>query len=217
MNPHLYAVITGDIRKSTQLQPTDLARLPAVLKKIFGDYNLVLNKNDQHLRYSIFRGDSFQLLLDPYYALEASLFIRAGLRIAYPATVARAVDCRLAIAIDTIENLSENITESSGEAFTRSGRLLETMKKSVMMAIETPSPAMTGELNTELALCDEIVKNWTSAQASIIPGLLNNRLQVSLAMEKGISQAAIAKKTQKAGWPAIELLLIRYRFLCEST
>lgn len=210
MDLPLYAVITGDIRKSTGLAAADLVRLPDVLKEIFNELNRLLQKKGQWVKYSIFRGDSFQLLLNPSFALHAALFVRAGLRAAYPSTLASAVDCRLGIAINSIENLHDNITESTGEAFTQSGRLLESLKKSFLMAIQTPIPSITSELNTELALCDELVKRWTSSQARLVPFLLSDDLQTSIAQQTGISQAAVAKKIQIMGWQAIELLLMRY-------
>jgi hypothetical protein len=216
MNQPLYAVITGDIKKSTRLPAADLVRLPSVLKEIFNALGKTPEPKGRLLRYSIFRGDSFQLVIEPESVLEAMLFIRAGLRAAYPGSVAKAVDCRLAAAIGHIENLTDNITESTGEAFTLSGRLMEDIKKSFLMAIITPDPSATSELNTELALCDKLMSRWTYSQALLLPKLLNGEMQTSIADESGISQAAVAKKTQAMGWQAIEMLLQRYLHLCQQ-
>jgi len=215
MNPHQYAVLTGDVRKSTHLPATDLARLPSVLKEIFGNLSQLLAKKNQEVKYSIFRGDSFQLVLEPSSALSAALFIRAGLRATYPTTVSNAVDCRLAIGLGSIENMSDNITESTGEAFTQSGRLLEQIKKPSLMAITTSDADVTRELSTEFALCDELIRRWTHSQAVLVPGLLNGETQVSIADVAGISQAAVARKIQSMGWLAIEQLLNRYDELCK--
>ncbi|NTW23065.1 MAG: hypothetical protein HGA37_00070 [Lentimicrobium sp.] len=217
MNQPLYAVITGDIKKSTRLPAADLARLPSVLKNIFNQFGKMPEPKGKLLRHSIFRGDSFQLVLEPESALEAMLFIRAGLRAAYPGTVAKAVDCRLAAAIGSIDNLTDNITESTGEAFTLSGHLMEDMKKTFLMAIITPNPAATSELNTELALCDRIITRWTYAQAQLLPKLLNAEVQAKIADDLGISQAAVAKMLQVMGWQAIEMLLLRYQHLCQNS
>lgn len=217
MNQPLYAVITGDIKNSTRLPAADMARLPSVLKNIFNEFGKTPEPKGRLIRYSIFRGDSFQLVLEPESALEAMLFIRAGLRAAYPGTVAKAVDCRLAAAIGPIQNLTENITESTGEAFTLSGHLLEDMKKTFLMAITTPNPDSTIELNTELALCDKIITRWTHIQAQLIPKLLNAEVQAKIADDLNISQAAVAKKIQTMGWLAIEMLLIRYQHLCQNS
>ncbi|MBK6345235.1 MAG: hypothetical protein IPF68_04750 [Bacteroidales bacterium] len=216
MSQSLYAVITGDIRNSTRLSTDDLIRLPVVLKNIFSELNLFLSKRKQWLKYSIFRGDSFQLVASPAAALEVVLYVRAGLRSAYPKAVTSAVDCRMAIALGPVSHLSENITESSGEAFNRSGLLLERMGKSAFLAADTPIPSMTAELNTELALCTELVGRWTHSQAILVPMLLNAETQTSIAGSTGISQAAVAKKIHIMGWPAIEQLLSRYRFLYED-
>lgn len=216
MDHPLYAVITGDIRKSTRLPAADLVRLPDVLRKIFTELNLCEEKKGNWVKYSIFRGDSFQLLLRPESALKSALYIRAGLRSAYPTTLASAVDCRMAIAIDTIENLSENITESTGNAFTLSGRLLENIGKHTLMAIHTSDKAINDELNTELALCDEIVKRWTHSQALLVPGLINENTQTLLAESFDISQSAVALKVQKLGWQAISTFLTRFESLCNQ-
>jgi len=210
----LYAVITGDVRNSTRLPVADLIRLPSVLKEIFNTLNLFLEKKGQWLKYSIFRGDSFQLVIEPASAFETVLFVRAGLRSAFPATVARAVDCRLAVAIGTVENMSDNITESTGEAFIQSGRLLDELKKSFLMAIYTPNPSITSELNTELALCDELIRRWTHSQALLVPKLLNADAQSFIADKTGISQSAVAKKLQSMGWLSIAQLSDRYQNLC---
>ncbi len=216
MNQPLYAVITGDIKKSTRLPAADLVRLPSVLKEIFNAFGKTPKPKGRLLKYSIFRGDSFQLVIEPESVLEAMLFIRAGLRAAYPGSVAKAVDCRLAAAIGHIENLTDNITESTGEAFTLSGRLMEDIKKSFLMAIITPYPSATSELNTELALCDKLMSRWTYSQALLLPKILNGEMQTSIADESGISQAAVAKKIQAMGWQAIEMLLQRYLHLCQQ-
>lgn len=216
MNQPLYAVITGDIKKSTRLPAADLVRLPSVLKEIFNAFGKTPEPKGRLLKYSIFRGDSFQLVIEPESVLEAMLFVRAGLRAAYPGSVAKAVDCRLAAAIGSIENLTDNITESTGEAFTLSGRLMEDIKKSFLMAIITPDPSATSELNTELALCDKLMSRWTYSQALLLPKLLNGEMQTSIADESGISQAAVAKKIQAMGWQAIEMLLQRYLHLCQQ-
>lgn len=216
MEQPLYAVITGDIRKSSRLPDRDLARLPRVLKDIFSGLQAFLPEHQPEIRFSVFRGDSFQLVLDPASALEAAIVIRAGLRSAYPSTVSEAVDCRLAIAIGCIEHLSENITESSGEAFTSSGRLLDELKKSVYWAVSTPVAEITRELNLELALADELVKRWTHSQASLVPQLLNDKRQTSIAVFAGISQAAIAKKLRAMSWYPLALLMDRYRELCKQ-
>ncbi|KAF0199039.1 MAG: hypothetical protein FD166_664 [Bacteroidetes bacterium] len=216
MSQMLYAVITGDIKNSTRLSSDELIRLPGVLKGIFSELNLFLEKKEQWLKYSIFRGDSFQLVTSPPVALEVVLFVRAGLRSAYPKAIAASVDCRLAIALGTVGHLSDNITESSGEAFNLSGLLLERMGKSVFMAAETQLPELNAELNTELALCNELVVRWTYSQATLIPKLLNAETQTVIAGEAGISQAAVAKKLQIMGWLAVEQLLLRYRILCNQ-
>jgi len=216
MSHKLYAVITGDIRNSTRLSSDELIRLPGVLKGIFSELNHFLEKKGQWLKYSIFRGDSFQLVTSPAAAIEVVLFVRAGLRTAYPKAIAASVDCRLAIALGTIGHLSDNITESSGEAFNLSGLLLERMGKSVFMAAETTLPEINAELNTELALCNELVVRWTFSQATLIPKLLNAETQTVIAGEAGISQAAVAKKLQIMGWQAVEQLLSRFRTLCNQ-
>lgn len=216
MSQMLYAVITGDIKNSTRLSSDELIRLPGVLKGIFNELNLFLEKKEQWLKYSIFRGDSFQLVTSPPAALEVVLFVRAGLRSSYPKAIAASVDCRLAIALGTVGHLSDNITESSGEAFNLSGLLLERMGKSVFMAAETQLPELNAELNTELALCNELVVRWTYSQATLIPKLLNAETQTVIAGEAGISQAAVAKKLQTMGWLAVEQLLLRYRILCNQ-
>ncbi|MBL7905010.1 MAG: hypothetical protein JNL22_08300 [Bacteroidales bacterium] len=210
----VYAVLTGDIRNSTRMPETDQARLPQALKLIFSNLSDQLRNKGSQLESSIFRGDSFQLVTDPIAAIDVALGIRAGLRAAFPAKAGTAIDCRIAIGIGTVRNMRENITESSGEAFLVSGRLLENMGKTFLMRIETPHTEATQQLNILLALCDVIVKRWTYRQALLVPDLINDATQTGIAATSGTSQAAVASKINAMGWQAISQFRAHYTEIC---
>lgn len=215
MTEPVYAVLTGDIRNSTRMPENEQARLPQVLRAIFSNLKDLLGRKGCRLESSIFRGDSFQLVTDPVAALDVTLGIRAGLRAAFPAKAGAAIDCRIAIGIGTVSNMRENITESSGEAFFISGRLLEQMGKTFLMRIGTPVAETTQQLNIPLALCDVIVKRWTHRQALLVPDLINDVTQTGIAATSGTSQAAVASKINAMGWQAIMQFRAHYVETCK--
>ena len=215
MTEPVYAVLTGDIKNSTRMAENDQDRLPDVLRAIFSNLKDLLGQKGCRLESSIFRGDSFQLVTDPVAALDVTLGIRAGLRAAFPAKAGDAIDCRIAIGIGTVRNMSENITESSGEAFLSSGRLLEQMGRTFLMRFETPVQEATQQLNIPLALCDVIVKRWTHRQALLVPDLISETTQTGIAAASGTSQAAVASKINAMGWQAITQFRAHYVETCK--
>jgi DNA-binding MurR/RpiR family transcriptional regulator len=69
---------------------------------------------------------------------------------------------------------------------------------------------MDKELNTSLSLADEIIRKWTSSQASLISFLLSGLTQQEIALETGSTQPTILRKVKSLGWQGISDLLIRY-------
>jgi|GEM_PF-433723 len=213
MSNTLYAVITGDIYKSSRMKNNQMNRLAGEIKRILAEISDFAGQRQAMVKYSVFRGDSFQIITQPEWAFTVIVYLRAGLRTAFPSTLASATDCRIALAIGPVQHFSENITESIGEAFTVSGRLLETMHKSGFLEAQTPLPEITHELNTEFALCNEIIRRWTTSQSQLVPMLLRNETQVNIAESLGVSQASIAQKIQAMGWYPTEILMVRYQQL----
>ncbi len=203
----LYAVITGDIVASSKFPETVRFNLHNVmeeggqmLRRIFPlavPWNL-----------EIFRGDSWQVVVsDPSLSLRIALFYRAFLR----AHVEKfKVESRLAIAVGTIDFIPGNkISAGDGQAFQKSGHLLEKMPKLRRMTF-----AIAGRENTDIHLAlevvvlllDALVKRWSARQAQAVADVLQGWTQEKIAnnfMPKPISQQAVAQHLERAEWPAI--------------
>lgn len=208
----LYAVITGDIVASSKFPETVRFKLHNVmvdggeaLRQIFPlavPWNL-----------EIFRGDSWQLVVsDPSLSLRIALFYRAFLR-AHLANYN--VDSRLAIAIGTIDFIPSNrISAGDGQAFQKSGRLLEKMPKNNRMTF-----GIAGRENTDIHLAleivvlflDTLIMRWTARQAQAVADILQGWTQEKIAANfqpKPISQQAVAQHLERAEWSAIAKGLI---------
>ncbi len=117
----LYGVVTGDVVASSKLSPPDRERLFAVMKEASRELRQWLGEA-MPLEVDIYGGDSWQILLaTPGKALAAALFFRAYLR-AHPPHC----DSRFAVAIGPIDFVpGKNVSEGDGDAFRRSGQMLE--------------------------------------------------------------------------------------------
>lgn len=204
MENRLYAVLTGDIVKSSRMSPADLKRLPGVLTAIFKSIDKLCNPKDFATQFSIYRGDGFQVICEPACALKAWLLIRAGLRAAYPAPLSKSVDARIGIAIGKVNHLAKNITESSGEAFLLSGRLLEDLKLSRLTGFASENKQTNREWNVSFMLADDIVRRWTTSQCVMLPFLLQPMNQAEIAEATLTRQPTITAKINAMGWSAIE-------------
>lgn len=204
MENRLYAVLTGDIVKSSRMSPTDLKRLPRVLTSIFKSIDKLCKPEDFATQFSIFRGDSFQVICEPASVLKAWLLIRAGLRAAYPAPLSKSVDARIGIAIGKVNHLAKNITESSGEAFLLSGRLLDELKTTRLTGFVTENKHTNREWNVNFMLADDIIRRWTTPQCEILPFLLQPMNQAEIAEATQTQQPTVTAKINAMGWSAIE-------------
>lgn len=210
MSNPMYAVITGDIIRSSKLSTAELARLPEVFTSIVHQVDIICKQPENTTKYSIFRGDSFQLLTLPANALKTLVLIKAELRKTYPKTIARAVDARMAIALGTVDHNAPNITESAGEAFTLSGQLLDTIPYNRQTMFRYKGGEIDREINTALSLADEITGKWTTSQASLVLYLLSGLTQKEIAAQTQNSQPTIRQKIKAMGWSGINNFLIRY-------
>ena len=210
MENRLYAVLTGDIVKSSRMSPADLKRLPGVLTSIFQSIDPICKPADFATQFSIFRGDSFQVICEPACAIKAWLLIRAGLRTAYPAPLSKSVDSRIGIAIGKVNNLSQNITESSGEAFLLSGRLLEELKTTRLTGFASENKHTNREWNVSFMLTDDIIRRWTTTQCLMLPFLLQPMNQAEIAEATQTRQPTVTAKINAMGWIAIEQWMLYF-------
>ena len=109
-------VITADIINSTKIDITHRDLLLKTLQHITDDL-----KRKFTLQIEIYRGDSFQVLIDDaIHGMLCAVLIRAGLM--YLAPEKEKWDARLSLGIGNVQYENKHITMSDGDAFRLSGR-----------------------------------------------------------------------------------------------
>ena len=189
----MISIITGDIINSKKSSP----------KKWLGALKSILNNyGNAPLAWEIYRGDSFQLEVNPKQALEACILIKATIK------QFDNIDVRLAIGIGEKEYHSENITESNGSAFVNSGECFEALKKTTL-AIKSPFEAFDTQINIMLELAQLTINNWTSTTATLVKTTLEhpelNQKQIAKTLEK--TQGNISQGLKRAGFDEVFKLL----------
>ena len=152
----LAAVITGDIVASQKVDKTKYVEILRRLKDLFDE----LSERYQ-LRFDIFRGDEFQLVLPhPAHALRVATLIRLTL-------LAEQIDVRQSIAVGPIDQLRDNVKSSTGDAFVRSGHQLEEMK-SELFRFSSSQPELERHLSVTILLFDAHLTSLTKTEALVL-------------------------------------------------
>lgn len=210
----LYAVITGDIVNSSQIDTKQRNLLLEVLKQSFELVEKLLGKNGMGSSFSIYRGDSFQgVLAVPEYALLATLIIRVNLRQSFAASLKQLWDARMGVGIGEIEFFSKKGAEGDGIAYRRSGPVLDEMKGESRLQFRTPWEEADHELEVACALMDVVISKWSASQAEAILLQIEGLTQQNIADKLQITQAAVNYRLRSAGWFAIDQFLKHYKML----
>ena len=156
-----------------------------------------------------FQGDAWQLLLaDPGMALRAVIFLRAALRSRYD------TDTRIAIGIGGVDHVSSRrVSLSSGEAFRRSGRALDTMRPLNQLSIDAGSGNPFSPLLPAVGiLCDALVCQWTGRQAELVRLASDPSAptQEDIAARLGITRQSVSRNLGGAGWTALRTAIDRF-------
>jgi len=195
----MIGVITGDIINSEKFHQPELwlERLKAVLQP--------LGSSPKY--WEIRRGDSFQAeIAMAEDALKTAIAIKAAIkRLA-------GLDVRMAIGIGTKSYDAPAIGEANGDAFMRSGRLFDNLRKTTL-AIASPWPEIDDMLNLCLELALLTMDRWTPNSAEITALALANpgKTQAVLANLIGISQGRVSERQQRAGYEEIMKLEAYFR------
>ena len=202
-NTSFMGVLTGDIVRSSSLDNDRRKKLFDSLLEL----SILLEdnySNDIVEKLSKFRGDSWQLLIkNPGKCLEISLFIRTYIRYKFKT---EKLDSRIGIAIGSVDYIpKQNISEGFGAAYTISGELLDSLKKTRMsIRIESGlenkySPFLTSLTNAT----DAIITSWTAAQCQVVFWSLQKMTQTQISerwQPAPIAQSSVAKHLKAAQW-----------------
>lgn len=204
-----YAVLTGDVVKSSKLTAAQLESVrECVLAAV--DQARGWRRGIVKGKAEFYRGDAWQVLLaDISHALRVALLIRASV-------IAQGIaDTRVSIGLGTVENLSRTrVSLSTGEAFVLSGHALDDLSGTTRLTIAASRHPVAPWLRTAALLCDALVNQWTARQAEIVALILESREitheKIASRMTPPVSQQAVSKALTGAGWPAVEDLLITF-------
>lgn len=204
----IYAVLTGDLIKSSKLSANEFHSVKECLRKAAGKLNKLPKNNPGKVtkgKIDFYRGDGWQLLLtEPKYALRSCLFLRAYLKAHSNA------DTRISVGVGEISNLNvTNISQSTGKAFELSGTALDELKARKRMTIAFPY-YMKGKYDSLISvfeLSDAIAQRWTSRQAEAMSLALSGYKQYEIT--KKLNSKAVGKTLRTSGWYAVESVLER--------
>jgi hypothetical protein len=186
----MICIITGDIVGSRKIKDSWLLSLKTALKIV----------SDQNNKWEIYRGDSFQVEVEPENAIRAAAYLKASIRVNKPA------DVRMGIGIGAIKNKRKKLSESSGDAFVNSGAAFDSLKQAkVNLAIKTDSADFDEEINVLIKLSLISMDSWGVVAAEMVKLALenNNLLQSELAAISGRTQSSVSEALKRAHYTEI--------------
>lgn len=211
------AIVTADVINSTKLSYDGEELVIKAVYDTFGQ-DSTLRTNIEESSFTISRGDSIQIELEEVSkALKTALLLKTAINkitLIGENKTRPSIDVRIAIGIGEVGARRTNVNESTGEAYTNSGRTLDSMKKTKRtLAIKTNNKKLDSELETEFKLLEVIMSGWkiTSAEALYWTLLGLNEVEISEKLE--VTQSAINQRKKTAGWGGIEPLLKRFEEL----
>lgn len=203
-------VITADIVGSTQIKEDERGALPKLINQLSEEITAIAP-----LRVEIFRGDSFQVLVEEAEkAPLVAILFRAGLKKSGLLADDRPIDARLSVGIGAVSYLDEKISQSDGEAFVLSGRGFDALEDKQRLKVQTFSSVLNEELKVETAFVDDIVTNWTNLHSeTLYEALLTNASQGEMAQKTKTSQQNISKRLEAAKAKLVRMYLDRVETL----
>lgn len=221
------AVITGDIIRSMRMSNDDRLGLMRDISKELKKWN-----KDFGMRSEIYRGDSFQCLLNkPASALRVALLIKTSIRSMSPgfsfvlqnknnpthvnriSTPFWIFDARIAISIGTVDLPTNQLATSSGEAFELSGKLLDRMKEGKQSIAIATNDEFNAEFETESILLDAIISKTSPMQCKVIELKLLGFNEIEIGKRLKIVQPAVNQRSRSGNWNAIETIVERFEYI----
>lgn len=181
----MICIITGDIIGSRKIKDSWLVSLKSALKVISGQNN----------KWEIYRGDSFQLEVEPENAIKTAAYLKACIRLNKPA------DVRMGIGIGAVKSNRKKLSESSGDAFVNSGAAFDSLKQAkVNLAIKTEFPEFDEEINVLIKLALIPMDSWGLVAAEMVKLAMENGnlLQSELATISGRTQPSVSEALKRA-------------------
>jgi hypothetical protein len=214
------AVITADIVDYSKLSSEEEDLVINTIYEIFEDGSNI-RTNVGESSFLITRGDNIQIeLFKAEEALKAALLLKSAINKIAINKLNKTkpnIDVRMAIGVGEISSKRKNVNESTGDAYTYSGRTLDSMKKQKRtVAIKTYDYTLNAELETEFKLLEIILSGWTVNSAEVIYWTLLGLNEKEIGAKLKKTQSAINQRKKTAGWNGIEPLLKRFEELMKK-
>ena len=218
----LQAVTTGDIVGSTDLPDQIRRNLPQTLREVYEELRRDFPDALSH-DLAISSGDSWQILMtEPTCSLACTLRFWALLH-------ARDITTRMALAIDTVDFISEHgLNESDGPVFRTSGRALTDLHDdqsfTLLLPDRVPTPARLATAGFA-ELVDLLLAEWTGPQSRAIAGILRTYgtaeevTQARIAEEwhpEPVTRQTVNRHLQRAHWERLERTIDRFVRLTDT-
>ena len=194
-----YAVITGDIRQFTLLGNSERKNLIEKTEILLKSW--VAKPTDAE----IFRGDSYQLILDD---IQLTLFRSVQLICWFiknsPVKSKVNLSTKIAVGIGTIAYKGKTVLDSDGIAFHESGRYFDKMGDDQRLVIRTSNEELNQQIEIILTYINLILCQWTVSQARVLFLTIEGYNQDKTAVELGVVQSTVNGRLKAANWKEVE-------------
>lgn len=194
----MYAVLTIDVKQSTELSPEQMHQANKEIKTIIQE--IPNHTTESIIAIGFTAGDEFEIILENLNDLNKVIyFLRANL----------SVEFRLGVGTGTVENKNPDKDPSQmwGTAFQKAREALDKAKERDMQVhIETGEDELDAHLNTIIELICFIRASLTQTQRRILDQynyqstFLGLETQRELADRLNISDAMVSKTLKKTGY-----------------
>ncbi|TKS57116.1 SatD family protein [Mesohalobacter halotolerans] len=156
--------------------------------------------------WEVFRGDSFQLVVSKEKAILASIHIKSAIK------QFEDLDVRIGIGLGKQNYKSNQITESNGPAFVRSGESFDTLKKQQMI-LKSDNKTFDDTINLMLCLSLLTADRWSPTVAKIIKLSIENPnlKQKDRADKLNKSQSSISEALKRGGFDEMMMMNNYYK------
>lgn len=196
-NRQTIAVLTGDIVRSTSIPDEEYEDL---LYTLHNQLSYICNQH-KHNEHQVMRGDSFQIIIhDPHNASLYALLLRTSLK-----ERSSDFDCRISIGIGDNDVIRHTVGNSTGEAFTHSGRALDLMKNETLI-ISSSDNSFNEHFHLLTKYVDNQVSEMTERQCAIAYLKLKDRKlkQIDIAKLLNTKRESISRSIKAAKLDLLE-------------
>ncbi len=193
----MIAVLTGDIVNSKSKNAEVWLQMLKSTLELYG-------KTPKD--WEVFRGDSFQLAVSNEKAILASIHIKSAIK------QFEDLDVRIGIGLGKQNYESNQITESNGSAFVRSGESFDTLKRQNMI-LKSENKKFDESINLMLSLSLLTADRWSPTVAKIIKLSIENPnlKQKEIANKLDKSQSSISEALKRGGFEEMMMMNNYYK------